>query len=50
MERQGGRLVVSEGPRDILATSPVALLEGAAAERRPLDQLVARVAEWEDRQ
>jgi mannose-1-phosphate guanylyltransferase len=50
VERQNGRLVVSEGPRDILAPSPVALLEGAAAERAPVDQLVARVAEWEDRQ
>ncbi len=50
VERQNGRLVVSEGPRDILAASPVALLQGAAAERAPVDELVARVAEWEDRQ
>jgi mannose-1-phosphate guanylyltransferase len=50
VERQNGKLVVSEGPRDILAASPVALLEGAAAERAPVDQLVGRVAEWEDRQ
>lgn len=50
VERQNGRLVVSEGPRDILAPSPVALLEGAAPERAPVDQLIARVAEWEDRQ
>ena len=50
VERQNGKLVVSEGPRDILAASPVALLEGAAADRAPVDQLVGRVAEWEDRQ
>jgi mannose-1-phosphate guanylyltransferase len=50
VERQNGRLVVSEGPRDILAASPVALLEGATATRTPVDQLIARVAEWEDRQ
>jgi hypothetical protein len=41
---------VAEGPRDILASSPVALLEGAAANREPVDQLIARVAEWEERQ
>jgi hypothetical protein len=41
---------VSKGPRDILGAGPVALLEGAAAERAPVDQLIARVAEWEDRQ
>jgi mannose-1-phosphate guanylyltransferase len=50
VERQNGRLVVSVGPRDILAASPVALLEGAAAERGPVDDLISRVAEWEDRQ
>ncbi len=50
VERQNGTLVVSEGPRDILAASPVALLEGAAAERAPVDELVGRVAEWEERQ
>ena len=50
VERHDGRLVVEAGPRDILAASPVALLEGAAAERAPVDQLVGRVAEWEDRQ
>jgi len=50
VERHDGRLAVSDGPRDILAPSPVALLEGAAARREPIDQLVARVAEWEDRQ
>ena len=50
VERQNGKLIVSEGPRDILAASPVALLEGAAAERAPVDELVGRVAEWEERQ
>jgi mannose-1-phosphate guanylyltransferase len=50
VERQNGRLVVEAGPRDILAPHPVALLEGAAAGREPVDQLVARVAEWEERQ
>ena len=50
VERQNGRLVVEVGPRDILAPSPVALLEGAAAAREPIDQLMARVAEWEERQ
>lgn len=50
IERQAGRLAVSAGPRDILAQSPVALLTGAAAAREPVDALVARVAEWEERQ
>jgi mannose-1-phosphate guanylyltransferase len=50
VERQNGRIAVAEGPRDILASSPVALLEGAAAKREPVDELIARVAEWEERQ
>jgi len=50
IERQAGRLALSEGPRDILAQSPVALLEGAAASRGPVEALVSRVAEWEERQ
>lgn len=50
VERHGGRLVLEDGPRDILAQSPVALLEGAAAAREPVEQLIARVAEWEERQ
>jgi mannose-1-phosphate guanylyltransferase len=50
IERADGKLVVSAGPRDILAPHPVALLQGAAANREPVDALVARVAEWEDRQ
>jgi mannose-1-phosphate guanylyltransferase len=50
VEREGGKLIVSAGPRDILAPSPVALLSGAGLQREPIDALVARVAEWEDRQ
>jgi mannose-1-phosphate guanylyltransferase len=50
IERRGGRLSVAEGPRDILAASPVALLTGAAAKREPVEALVARVSEWEERQ
>ena len=50
IERLAGRLSVSNGPRDILAQSPVALLTGAEATREPVEALVARVAEWEDRQ
>jgi mannose-1-phosphate guanylyltransferase len=50
VERQAGRLALSSGPRDILAQSPVALLAGAAAARQPVEALVTRVAEWEERQ
>ncbi len=50
IERHAGKLAVSAGPRDILAQSPVALLTGAATAREPVDALVARVAEWEERQ
>lgn len=50
VERIGGRLAVSAGPRDILAQTPVALLTGAAAAPEPVEALVSRVAEWEDRQ
>lgn len=50
IDRQAGRLVVSDGPRDILAQSPVALLSGAAATREPVEALVRRVAQWEERQ
>jgi hypothetical protein len=41
---------VSEGPRDILAQTPVALLTGAAAAPEPVHALVRRVADWEERQ
>lgn len=50
VERVGGRLTVSAGPRDILAANPVALISGATSAREPVDALVARVAEWEERQ
>jgi mannose-1-phosphate guanylyltransferase len=50
VEREGGVLRVSSGPRDILALSPVALLAGAAANREPVDALISRVAAWEARQ
>jgi mannose-1-phosphate guanylyltransferase len=50
IERIGGRLAVSEGPRDILAQTPVALLTGAAAASEPIRALVNRVADWEERQ
>jgi mannose-1-phosphate guanylyltransferase len=50
VERVGGALTVSAGPRDILAQSPVALLTGAAASPEPVESLVQRVAEWEERQ
>jgi mannose-1-phosphate guanylyltransferase len=50
VERIAGHLAVSAGPRDILAQSPVALLAGAASASHPVEALVARVAEWEDRQ
>jgi mannose-1-phosphate guanylyltransferase len=50
VERQGGALAISAGPRDILAQSPVALLTGAAAKREPVDALISRVAAWEERQ
>jgi mannose-1-phosphate guanylyltransferase len=50
IEREAGKLAVTTGPRDILAPHPVALLSGAAASREPVDALVGRVAEWEERQ
>ncbi|HXG25623.1 MAG TPA: sugar phosphate nucleotidyltransferase [Candidatus Binatia bacterium] len=50
IERRDGRLAVARGPRDILAPGPVALLEGAASDPEPVEQLIARVAEWEERQ
>lgn len=49
VERRDGRLVVGSGPRDILATGPVALLAGAAPSRRIVEALVDRVAAWEER-
>jgi len=49
LERNGGRLVVSEGPRAVVGPSPSALLVGGASFRPQVDALVARVAAWEDR-
>jgi mannose-1-phosphate guanylyltransferase len=49
VERVNGRLTVADGPRDILATAPTALLRGAAGSRPAVQQLVDRVASWEER-
>jgi mannose-1-phosphate guanylyltransferase len=50
VERVDGRLVAVGGPRGILATTPTALLAGAAATDRSRDAVLAlvdRVAAWE---
>ena len=44
IERVGGRLVVAEGSRGILAETPVALLTGARSARTVVDDLLERVA------
>lgn len=44
IERVAGRLTVTGGPRGILATTPSALLTGAAAGRSIVDALVERVS------
>ncbi|HEX8026045.1 MAG TPA: sugar phosphate nucleotidyltransferase, partial [Candidatus Limnocylindrales bacterium] len=49
VERIDGRLVLSDGPRAILAPSPTALLTGAKAGREAVQALIDRVAAWEDR-
>jgi mannose-1-phosphate guanylyltransferase len=49
VERVGGRLSVSGGPRGILATTPTALLRDAAPGRPAVEALVDRVTRWEDR-
>jgi hypothetical protein len=49
VERVGGRLTVSTGPRGILATTPTALLRGAAMGRPAVEELIDRVTRWEDR-
>ncbi len=49
VERLAGRLVVSAGPRGILATTPTALLRGAAEGRPAVEALIDRVTRWEDR-
>ena len=48
VERVDRRLTVSEGPRGILATTPVALLSGAAADRQRVESLVRRISDWEE--
>ncbi|OGO54040.1 MAG: hypothetical protein A2V84_09660 [Chloroflexi bacterium RBG_16_70_13] len=49
VERIDGRLVVTPGPRGILASSPLALLRGAASGRAAVEALIDRVTSWEDR-
>jgi mannose-1-phosphate guanylyltransferase len=49
VERLDGRLALGDGPREILGSSPVALLTGAAPSRGKVDELLSRVSEWEDR-
>jgi hypothetical protein len=49
VERIGGRLTVLAGPRGILASTPTALLRGAAPGRAAVEALVDRVTRWEDR-
>lgn len=48
VERVEGRLVVTAGPRGILATTPTALLRAAARGREAVDALVDRVRRWEE--
>ncbi len=47
VERVDGRLVVGEGPRGILGTTPIALLGGARPARDVVDALVDRVTRQE---
>ena len=49
IERNGGRLEISAGPRSILGQSPSALIAGGASFRPQVEALVGRVAAWEDR-
>ncbi|MES2209832.1 MAG: sugar phosphate nucleotidyltransferase [Chloroflexota bacterium] len=48
IERLDGRLAVTGGPRGILATTPTALLRGAAPHRGVVEALVDRVRRWEE--
>jgi hypothetical protein len=48
VERVDRRLTVSQGPRGILASTPVALLSGAAADRQRVESLVRRISDWEE--
>ena len=49
VESVGGRLALSDGPRGILATTPTALLSGAARSRDRVEALLDRVARQEIR-
>ena len=49
IERIAGRLVVTEGPRQVLGASPTALITGGASFRPQIDALVVRVSAWEER-
>ncbi len=48
VERLNGRLVVTPGPRGILATTPTAILRDAAPSRAAIDALAERVRRWEE--
>lgn len=48
VERADGRLTVVPGPRGILASTPTALLRGAAPGRAAVEALVDRVRHWEE--
>jgi mannose-1-phosphate guanylyltransferase len=49
VERIDGKLAIGDGPRAILSPSPTALLAGAAASRPAVEDLIGRVAAWEER-
>lgn len=49
IERSAGRLAISEGPRSIVGPSPTALIVGGASFRPRIDELIERVAAWEER-
>ncbi len=49
VERVDGRLVLHDGPRAILGTSPNALLADARSGRSVVEALLERVRRWEDR-
>jgi mannose-1-phosphate guanylyltransferase len=49
VERVSGRLMLFEGPRSILASSPTALLSGAGGSRSQIEELLERVARQEVR-
>jgi mannose-1-phosphate guanylyltransferase len=49
VERVNGRLVLADGPRAILGTTPSAILGGASAARSLVEELLERVSRWEAR-